>query len=348
MLTNYLQILWYLLQESAPYLLLGLGVAGLLRAFLPPDFLSRHLGKRSLGSTLKAALFGIPLPLCSCGVLPTAVSLYRQGASLPATFAFLVATPQTSVDAILLAYGLLGTLFALAYPVSALLAAVLTSWALLLLFRGRSGQETLAASCSLCPNTEEHTHSFGERVRFAWHYATGELFAELARPLLVGFLAAALVTLLLPPDLAEILARHGLTYPAMLFIGLPVYVCATASIPLGYALLLKGFSPGSVLVFLMAGPGTNLTSLVVLSRVFGRKVTLIYLFSLALSAIFCGVILDLLVERWPLETLTPEERTPGFLHFLAALALLGLFGKHLIWQRFFSRETGEEGCSCCH
>lgn len=346
MILDYLVILWQMILESAPYLLIGLFIAGLLRAFLPQEFLARHLGNNSLGSAFKAALFGIPLPLCCCGVLPTAVSLYRQGASLSATFAFLVATPQTSVDAILLAYGLLGSIFAIAYPVSALFGAFLTSLAMVIFIKSTSKVLSPVFSCAMCNEETPHTHPFGEKVTFALQYAVTELFAEIAKPLLIGFLAAALVALILPPNLAESLSTHGLTYPAMLVIGLPLYVCATASIPLGYAFLLKGFSPGSVLIFLMAGPGTNLTSLNVLSKIFGKKVTGIYLVALSLAALLSGIILDSLVGEILPKSLTPKQETLGFLHLLAALILLLLFLYHFTRKRLLGKKNHGPICGC--
>ncbi len=329
MIIEYFQILWKIVSKSAPYLLVGLLVAGILKIFVPQEFLLKHLGRRGIGSNFKAALFGIPLPLCSCGVLPTAVSLFKRGVNLPATFAFLVATPQTSVDAILLAYGLLGISFALAYPASALFAAFFTSLLMLLFLKEDQRSSREVASCPVCESCESHEHGFGEKLSSALRHSLDEVFSEIATPLLVGFLVAALVTLVLPPQLAEVLKKHNLAYPAMLLIGLPIYVCATASIPLGYALLLKGFSLGSVLVFLMAGPGTNLTSLVVLSRVFGRDAVVLYLGSLVAAAVISGVVLDAVSPKVTQTTaLLASEEDPSSLNLLASFVLGILFVRH--------------------
>ncbi len=337
MLGAYFQILGHLILESAPYILIGLLIAGLLRVFLPEDFLVRHLGGHSLSGAFKAALLGLPLPLCSCGVLPAAVGLYRQGAGLPATFAFLVATPQTSVDAILLAYGLLGGLFALAYPLSALLAALLVALAITFGTQARQEVPTPLLQCACCAESSPHTHTFSEKLTASLHHAVEELFAEIARPLLIGFLLAALVSLILPADLAQTLSAHGLTYPAMLFLGLPLYLCATASIPLGYALLLKGFSPGSVLVFLMAGPATNVTTLTVLSKVFGKRITSLYLLTLALAALFSGWLFDQLAGDLVPKSVASARETPGLVSMLAAILLGFLFLRELVGKRFFAR-----------
>jgi len=323
---SYLELLGIIVLESAPYLIIGLILAGFIKAFLPQSFLIRHLGRHSLGSAFKAALFGIPLPLCSCGVLPTAVSLYRQGASLSATFAFLVATPQTSIDAILLAYGLLGSIFAIAYPISALFGALLTSIALVIFVKHKP--LSLGFSCTFCNEETNQAYSFRKKAAFGLQYAVKELFGEIAKPLFIGFLAAPLVALLLPQNFVESLSAYGLTYLAMLIIGLPVYVCATASIPLGYAFLIKGFSPGSVLVFLIAGPATNLATLSVLSHVFGKKITGIYLIALILAALLSGMIFDRLVGEIRVPELTLESEAYGLWHYLSAAILLLMFINH--------------------
>jgi len=346
MIGDYFEILGLIVLKSAPYLLVGLILGGFIKTFVPQSFLIKHLGNHSLGSALKAALFGIPLPLCSCGVLPTAVSLYRQGASLPATFAFLVATPQTSIDAILLAYALLGSFFAIAYPISALFAAFLTSLALIIFVKESPKFSNSVLPYSACDKKNSYVLSLGEKIISALKYTTTELFAEIARPLFIGFLAAAAVALILPPNLAEKLSTYGLTYLAMLIIGLPVYVCATASIPLGCAFLMKGFSPGSILVFLITGPGTNLTSLSVLSQTFGKKVTGIYLISLSLTALLSGMILDYLVGEIQIQNFTLKSETYGLLHYISAGILLLMFLNNFL-QRNFSKS--KESCpSCCN
>jgi len=338
MFVAYFRVLGHLFLDSAPYLLAGLFIAGLLKVFLPEDFLVRHLGGHSLWGAFKAALLGLPLPLCSCGVLPAAVGLYRQGAGLPATFAFLVATPQTSVDAIALAYGLLGGIFALAYPLSALLAALLVALAITFGTRERKTEDAPPLSCVCCSEENPHTHTFSEKLTASLRHAVEELLAEIARPLVVGFLLAALVSLLLPPDLARVLSAHGLTYPAMLILGLPLYLCATASIPLGYALLIKGFSPGSVLIFLMAGPATNVTSLMVLGKVFGKRATALYLVSLVLAALLSGWIFDHLVGGLVPRGQGMIQKTPGFFSLVAALLLALLLAREILWKGLFLRK----------
>ena len=193
----------------------------------------------------------------------------------------------------------------------------------------------------MCNEKNPHAHSFREKAVFALKYAVMELFAEIAKPLIIGFLAAALVALLLPQDLAESLSAYSLTYPAMLIIGLPVYVCATASIPLGYAFLIKGFSPGSILVFLIAGPGTNLTSLSVLYQTFGKKITGIYLAALSLAALLSGMILDSLVGEIQLQELTLKSEAYGLWHYISAAILLLMFLNY-----FLRKDLSQSKKSC--
>ncbi|QJA06469.1 permease [Thermosulfurimonas marina] len=340
----YLSQLGGLFLEAAPYLLLGLLLAGLLRVFVSEDWLSRHLGGHTLKGALKAALLGLPLPLCSCGVLPAAVGLYRAGAGLPATFAFLVATPQTSADAILLAYGLLGGVFALAYPLSALWVALWVALAVRFLVGESPSPSTPLAACACCAAETSHQHTFGERVWTSLLYAVEELLADLSRPLAVGFLLAALVALILPPGLAERLSAHGLVYPAMILVGLPLYVCATASIPLAYTLLLKGFSPGAVLVFLVTGPATNLTSITVLSRLFGLRTVTLYLLALILAALTAGLALDTLFPGLSAKVSPSAPEGPSLLNTLSAALLALLLLREILWKPLW--KDREPGCAC--
>jgi len=341
----YLSRLGSFFLEAAPYILFGLLLAGVLRIFVSEEWLSRHLGGHSLKGALKAALLGLPLPLCSCGVLPAAVGLYRAGAGLPATFSFLVATPQTSVDAILLAYGLLGGFFALAYPLSALWAALLVALAIRFgAGEGPTSPAPVTTSCC-CSSKESPTPSFKERISASLRYAVEDLLGEIARPLVVGFLLAALVALLLPTGLAERLSAHGLVYPAMILVGLPLYVCAIASIPLAYAFLLKGFSPGAVLVFLLTGPATNLTSLTVLSRVFGLRPVVLYLLALTLAAFSAGLLLDTFFPQVALG-MGPAGGKEGLklLHLVAAVVLGLLLTREILWKPL--RKNQKRTCAC--
>ncbi len=324
LLISFFKNLFLLLADIAPYFLLGLLVAGFLKVFLPQERLSRHLGRGSFLAVFKAALLGIPLPLCSCGVLPVAVSLRRHGAGLPAVVAFLVATPQTSVDAIFITFGLFGGAFALAYPLAALVAGLMAGTLAYFLVPRREdfeGPSLLASQDS------------GKNPLFrALHFSFFELLAELAKPLTLGLLLAALLATAFPPGfLGAKIAPGAKQYLLMLLFGVPIYTCSTGSLPLAYSFYLQGFSPGSLLVFLMSGPATNVTSLVVVKKIFGRRAFLIYAGSLILTALAAGAGLDLLVERLSLPLRPPALPEEGLSTFkeLSALLLAALLLYHL-------------------
>jgi uncharacterized membrane protein YraQ (UPF0718 family) len=301
---NILTESWILLQESSVYVLFGIFVAGLMRVFVSPETVSRHLSHGKVASVLKAAVLGIPIPLCSCGVLPAAVSLKRQGASNGATTAFLISTPESGVDSIALTYALLDPVMTVARPAAAFATAAVAGVAENVL----SGEKEAAAglspdlSCPVdnccdgidcAPEVHKSHHSFFEKLEAGLRYSLFELWEDIAPWFVVGLFLAGAITALVP---SEIMVKHlggGLgSMLIMLVVGIPLYICATASTPIAAALVLKGVSPGAALVFLLAGPATNVTSLTVLLSVLGKRATAIYLTSIALVSITCGLILD--------------------------------------------------------
>jgi uncharacterized membrane protein YraQ (UPF0718 family) len=294
---------WELLRESSLYVLFGILVSGLMRVFVSPEAVSRHLGKGKVKSVLKAAAIGVPIPLCSCGVLPAAVSLKRQGASNGATTAFLISTPESGVDSIALTYALLDPVMTVARPVAAFATAAVAGMAENTLGEEKEGkpiQPDLHCTVDSCcdgvdclPEVHKSHHTFFEKLKAGFGYALFELWEDIAPWFLLGLLLAGVITALIPPDL---LAKHlGGGLPAMLImlaVGIPLYICATASTPIAAALILKGVSPGAALVFLLAGPATNVTSITVLLGLLGKRATAIYLASIAVVSIACGLILD--------------------------------------------------------
>lgn len=279
----------HLINEMSPYLLLGFLLAGVMHAFLPGAYYTRFLGKRSFGSVVNAALFGIPLPLCSCGVIPTAMSLRKEGASKGATVSFLIATPQTGVDSIIATYSLMGFPFAIVRPLAALCTA---------LFGGAlvncSDKDEAAATCqgNAC-RAASPKKSFLSRCVEALKYAYVEMMEDIGKWLVVGLVVAGLITVLVPEGWFSIF--QGNTLASMLLvlaIAMPMYVCATGSIPIAVALMLKGLTPGAALVLLMAGPACNFASMIVVRKVLGMKTTLVYMLSIVAGAIGFGCIVD--------------------------------------------------------
>lgn len=283
-------------QDMAIYLLLGFLLAGLLYAFFPEEKVIKYLGRRNIKSVVNAAIFGIPLPLCSCGVIPAALSLKKQGASDGATVSFLISTPATGADSILATYGLLGPLFALFRPLATFVSGVMGG-TLVNFFPRRKVKETnpQVISSEVCDEGRQHKHSFWEKLRTTFTYGYFDLLKSIAKWVLWGTLIAGVISYTIPASLIErYLKSNFLSMVAMLIVGIPLYVCATGSIPIVASLMIKGLSPGAGLVFLMAGPATNAITITVMAKNLGKKIVTIYLLSIALSALFMGWLLNLL------------------------------------------------------
>lgn len=290
---DYVNAFVSMLNSMSPYLLLGFFIAGLLHAFVPSAIYSRYLAGTGLRSVVTAAAFGIPLPLCSCGVLPTAVALHRSGASRAASTSFLIATPQTGVDSIAATFSMMGLPFAILRPVAALVTSLLGGLAV-----GHWERKGALGDVQSDANYE-----FSELPKGLWNklvetfkYGFFDMMQSIGRWLLLGLVIATLITVLLPDDFFSTYARWPLLNMFIIvLVAVPMYVCATGSIPIAAALMIKGMSPGCALVLLMAGPAANVASMFVVNNAFGRKATIIYLLSIIGGAIGFGV----LVDYWP-------------------------------------------------
>ena len=281
---------WGSLAEMAPYLLFGFLVAGVLSVAIRPETVERHLGGRGLWPVVKASAFGVPLPLCSCGVIPVAASLRRHGASRGATTAFLLSTPQTGVDSIMVTLSLLGPVFAIFRPLSALATGVLGG-ALVALLEHERGARMAPDACQDACCAEGGRRNWLAR---ALSYGFVTLPRDIGWALLVGLALAGAIAVVVPADLA---GAYGTGFVGMLLLmalGIPVYVCATASVPIAAALIAKGVSPGAALAFLMTGPATNAATVAVVWRTMGRRTAFVYLGSVAVAALGCGALLDLI------------------------------------------------------
>ncbi len=283
-------------QDMAVYLLLGFLLAGILYAFFPEEKVIRYLGRRNIKSVVNAAIFGIPLPLCSCGVIPTALSLKRQGASDGATVSFLISTPATGADSILATYGLMGPLFAVFRPVATFISGLLGGTLVNFFQRPKAGETNpQVINRNVYNEKSEHKHSFREKLRTTFTYGYFDLLRSITKWLLWGTLIAGVISYTIPASLIERYARFNfLSMVAMLIVGIPLYVCATGSIPIVASLMIKGLSPGAGLVFLMAGPATNAVTITVMAKNLGKKIVTVYLLSIAISALFMGWLLNLL------------------------------------------------------
>ncbi len=288
---------WLVTARMAAWLLLGFVVAGLLSVFISPTWLERHLGGRGMGPVFKASLFGVPLPLCSCGVIPVAASLRQHGAGRSATTAFLLSTPQTGVDSILVTWTMLGPLFAIFRPVAALATGLLGGGLVQAL--DPDPHRTADNGKSLVGAGEfSRPQGLGSKIRAAIDYGFVTLPGDIGRALLVGVLIAGILAAVVPADfLSGFLGSGALSIALMMIVGIPIYVCATASVPLAASFIFLGASPGAALAFLIAGPATNAATVTTISRVLGRRTTIIYLLTVAVSAFGGGLLLDWLMPR---------------------------------------------------
>ncbi|MHC4780386.1 MAG: SO_0444 family Cu/Zn efflux transporter [Planctomycetota bacterium] len=316
---------WEVLAEMAPYLLFGFLIAGFLAVLIPRSAVENHLGRKGILSILKATVFGVPLPLCSCGVIPVTAGLRRHGASKGAATAFLLSTPQTGVDSILVTASLLGPVFTAFKIVVSVLAGVVGGLAVDAA-GGRGPAAEGEASCSeaCCTGHGKHGKTTG-----AVRYAFITLVDDIGPALLLGLLVCGAISALIPDGAFAGLLRGGiLAMIVMLVAGIPVYVCATASVPIAAALLTKGVSPGAVLVFLMTGPATNAAALAALWKMMGRRSALIYLSTVAVAAMASGLVLDLVLAEPAVASVGEGagEILPPLVGHVSAVVLLGLIG----------------------
>ena len=285
---------YYLFGKMAPYLLFGFFFAGVLHVFVKTDSISSHLGSNGFLPVVKASLFGIPLPLCSCSVIPTAMSLKKEGASRGAVLSFLISAPTTGADSILATYSLLGGFFTIYRIVAAFITGVF-SGSLTNIFVKISPDEQPQTNdkCKCCDSEEDHSHNVKERVIEVFRYAFTDLLDDSGKPLILGILLGGVISFFLPESLVETYMGSGLmAMVVMLLVGIPMYVCATASIPIAVALMAKGMAPGAAFVFLMAGPATNIVTMSIVANNLGKRSLLIYLSSISFCAITMGLLMD--------------------------------------------------------
>ena len=283
--------IWKLFYEMAPYLLFGFWVAGLLNLVLTKERITQHLSGNRFSAIWKASLIGVPLPLCSCGVIPAAAHLEKQGASRAATLSFLISTPTTGVDSIVASYGMLGPLLTITRPITALIAGFFTG--LLSLLIDPTPMQSKDTAVFETSNINNSPKSLINKLRYSITYGFTDLLPDITKWLVIGIIIGGIISYLLPAELVEAhLSNPIIAYSLMLLISIPMYICATGSIPIATALMVKGLSPGAGFVFLFAGPATNTATLSFVGGKLGKKTLLIYLFSILLCSIFFGFIID--------------------------------------------------------
>ena len=321
--------------EMSFYLLLGFLFAGILHVFIPQRLFSNYLSQNNWTSVLYATLFGIPLPLCSCGVIPTAMALYKEGASKGSTVAFLIATPQTGVDSIIATYSLLGLPFAIIRPVTALLTSLFAG----LVTNVFTANEVAGISIPRASSKPAKTLSFAQKVQKALHYGYVEMMGDIGKMLLFGLIIAGLITYFVPDNFFTLFGNNTLlTMILVLLVAIPMYVCATGSIPIAIALMLKGISPGTALVLLMAGPAANMASMLVISKILGKKTFVLYLTTLIIGAIASGLFIDnFLPASWfDVSNFTTAMHHSGHFYYFkvaCSVILVILLAKTLLFKK---------------
>lgn len=391
-----------LINEMSPYLLLGFLLAGLMHAFIPGRYYTRYLSKPTLGSVINAAIFGIPLPLCSCGVIPTAMSLRKEGASRGAVTSFLIATPQTGIDSIIATFSLMGVPFAVIRPIAALITAVLGGWMVntFVSLRDRRAHremaegtivkteemETCTCHChenkaeSCCPegdgdghhhhhhhSGEHHQHSshhrhsshhhhsssaschchdrkipntIGGKIVEALRYAFLDMMSDIGKWLVIGLVVAGLITIYVPDEVFTIFKDNTMASMILvLIISIPMYLCATGSIPIAVVLMLKGLTPGAALVLLMAGPACNMASILVIRKGLGFRTLVIYILSIVIGAVFFGCLIDWLQYSGMIDftsrvsqTMEIKEGGAGIIKWTSTIVLTLLLLFNLIFK----------------
>lgn len=318
---------WNTAAEMSPYLLFGFFVAGILSVCISQRFVEKHLAGRGICPLIKASLFGVPLPLCSCGVIPVSISLHKHGASKGSTISFLLSTPQTGVDSIFATLSLLGPVFAVFRPAVAFVTGIIGG--ILVNVFDRDKNEDPDRPKEICTDECCSSSKKSSRIFRGLKYGFVTLPRDIGKAMLIGLVIAACISAFVPEDLfAEKLLGTGIfAMVVMMFLGIPVYVCATASIPVAAALILKGLTPGAALVFLITGPATNAAAFTTIWKALGGRTALIYLFTVAVSALGAGILFDMMFPGiGPLVRTHLHQMEPSILGHISAAVLLAVLG----------------------
>lgn len=320
---------WATLSEMAPYLLFGFFVAGLLSVLASQSVVERHLGGRGLWPLIKASIFGVPLPLCSCGVIPVSMSLRKHGASKGSTISFLLSTPQTGVDSIMVTFSLLGPVLAVFRPIAAFATGIIGGSLVDIFEKSRQKQEHIPCQDECCKDIK------GNRLKKGFKFAFVILPRDIGGAMLIGLVIAAFISALVPDDyFIGKFAHPVLAMLVMMVLGIPVYVCATASVPIAAALIAKGLDPGAALVFLMTGPATNAASFTTIWKGLGGRTAIIYLFSVAFCALAAGLLLNYVLAGFNLTVVEHHGwMMPEIVKNISAIVLIIVLLQAILFKK---------------
>ena len=356
-----------LLDAMSMYVMAGLLIAGVLKQLIPDDFVSSHLGDDSTKSVIKATIFGIPLPVCSCSVIPLAQGLKKEGASKGAVQSFLISTPITGVDSILATFSFFGLIFTVFRIISSIIIAIIVGLLQNFVEKGGAKKEvpTKAPAFSMsapkqaqgfstfqptvkkeemasCCNSEPKSKTFS--LISALKYGYGTLFSDMAKALLIGLILGALFTTFMPQEYAKLLFDNQiLTYFVILIVAIPLYTCATASLPIAAALMLQGMSGGAAFIFLTAGPATSAVTMSVIYKMLGKTSLIIYTGTIATLALIFGYFFDTYFGSLEILNISHDMDETSLLASISSLLMLVLIIYHLFKRKFAKKEKS----SCC-
>jgi len=351
-ITNFFHSLFVLSNAMAPYILFGLIFAGILHEIVPQSLVTKHLGKGNILSVIKSTLFGIPLPVCSCGVIPLAASIKQSGASKGSTLSFLISTPITGADSIFATYGMFGWIFTIYRIITSMIIAIIAG-VLANIFD--KDEEKKKPKFSFANNTGAKVNSFTPTfikskpnntisikkfsLKRALKYSFVTLLGDIAKPLFWGLILGAIISIAIPQNLSNILTEHAwIAYLIAVLIAAPMYVCATASLPIAAALMLSGVSAGAAFVFLSAGPATNIVTMGVVKKTLGTRSLYIYLGSIVIGSLIFGLGLDYIFD---ISNINPKSiiNTEESLNFIVILSSIVLWGfiLYFLTKKYFHK-----------
>lgn len=289
--------IWHTFDGASIYIIFGIFIAGIAQVFFNKDKIAKHLGKPGFKSVFLASIFGVPLPLCSCGVIPAAVSLKKNGASKGSVLSFLISTPESGVDSIAISYALLDPLMTIYRPVAAFVTAIVAGMSENIFGKKDEGfvspKTDTCEGCGEEDKHDQHNHGLIQKVKYGMRYAFIELLGDIAKWLTLGIVIGGVISFFLPQSFIENFLGSGWqAMLVMLLMGIPLYICASASTPIAAALIAKGMSPGVALVFLLAGPATNAAGILAVGKFLGKRSAVIYLLSIAVCAVILGLALN--------------------------------------------------------
>ena len=336
-----------LLDAMSIYILIGLLIAGFLKQIIPDDFVVKHLGKGSISSVLKATLFGIPLPVCSCSVVPLAQGLRKEGASKGAVQSFLISSPITGVDSILATFSFFGLIFTIFRVISSVIIAITVG--LIQNFVDKDEkiikEEVSISSCGCSNSCSSSSVKKSFSIKKVFFYAYVTLFVDMVKPLFIGLIFGALFTTLAPKEYTSLLFENQiLTYIVIMLFSMPLYVCATASLPIAAALMLEGMSAGAAFIFLTAGPATSAITMSVVYKTLGKTSLIIYLSTISVLSLFFGFLFDLFFSDINILQFNLHDEETNLISQIASFIMLFLMAYYLIKPWLFRKKITNTSC----